>query len=248
MSADTIERNALEKALARLERKAARLSAVDTLFKQLKENEVLKFWPIGNAYTEKHYTFIKNGLLWTRTGRNDEIVINPTKRIVMTKFVFEDGRTIERIKSAIDTLIAFNSEFKSAVRLNKIQTKAETEKEKKRDTGSLRRFFTDENVDNMTLIEDTENPCHWAWGAVYRIFVYKGRLYRFEVYNDSANGLREDGTIGRCTYLCEVKNTGEGDVTELPVVRDYLRTAYPDGYVRGRIDLEELLQEPCQAA
>lgn len=99
--------------------------------------------------------------------------------------------------------------------------------EKKR----MRGYFTERSLDGMTDVVDTENPSHWAWGAIYRTFVYAGRRFVWEVYQDQINvpiDSRDPGLSVR-TFTVDGKSIA--------------RLAYPAGRTGEPLDLDELLKE-----
>lgn len=99
--------------------------------------------------------------------------------------------------------------------------------EKKR----MKRYFTQKSLDGMTDVVDTESLSHWAWGSIYRTFIYAGRRFVWEVYNDEINidiDKRSPGLSVR-TFTVDGKNIA--------------RLAYPSGRTGEPLDLDEVLKE-----
>ena len=240
------EKEAIEN-FNKIKNKVLKSKSLLKLKNQFLNNEIISFCIYDdNEYIDKHYTYMSDKKLYTRckSGRGIEIDFINNKIKILSSYS-EHSLTTDIYKDATLTLIEFLENLDDLIVKNTKRTINETNKVKNRKTyddgtpAGIYKYFTKQNIEDMTLIADISNPCHWAWGCDYFLFVYKGRLFHFEAYDREAYLSPDDRTpnlINNLQVFRQVENTGEGN-ENLPCIKDL---DYFDYRIYHKIDLDDL--------
>jgi len=242
----------LAKEIMKLEEQIINSGQVQKLKKQIETNQIIDFrltsrlieqYPILEsiymATIERHN---KEGFwLYIRTPapKHNEIFINlkdfsfdyfPLNSY--SQMLSDVKETLELLNKYLSLIIDYNYQKEKM-----INQEAYSEYKRNR----LKCYFTENTINNMTLIRDISSPSHWAWGCAFILFVYKNKLYHFEAYESGINISVDTATI---RHFEEVQNIGEATYN-LPVIKDlksYVKLR-KGPYLLNQIDLEEILNQ-----
>lgn len=243
----------LAKEIMKLEEQIINSGQLQKLKKQIETNQIINFgltssclikqYPILKAFYIKIIERRNKEGLWlyirTPGPKCNEICIN----LKDFSFDYPSFKSDKQLLLDVKEALALMNEYLSLIidynYQNEKMINQESYNEYKRNR--LKCYFTENTINNMTLIRDISSPSHWAWGCAFILFVYKNKLYHFEAYESGINMSIDTTTI---RHFEEVQNMGEATYN-LPVIKDlksYVKLR-KGPYLLNQIDLEEILNQ-----